>query len=342
MAIQSHFIRFHKEIMLGRKDPAYSAARKKDDSMTDEIKKVFKEKGYPVIDNFIQGSFATATAIHNKTGDFDIDRALVIKAEGAPTDPVELKKVILEVLEKRGFKNAIIKKPCVTADYSSEKLHIDFPLYTEDNGDYKLAVGKRTSDDDNKEWSPSAPKALINWINDSTSYGVSASSKQQQFNRIVRYLKRWRDEKFSDTVTKKVYSIGLTVMAKRCFAPALDDDGTPNDLKALKETITNILLYGFFSNQGNSQYKVSVHLPVDPYRDIFDSSSLDTGTQLRNKLTNMEEKLQETLGKDDEVKQCKVLNKLFGEDFIIPDESESNTTKKQYSTAGAVGTSQGA
>lgn len=344
MGIQARFIDFHNAIKISKKDELYSNARKKDSSITEAVKLAFKEAGYPVIDDFIQGSFATDTAIIRLNGDFDIDRAIVINADNAPANPVDPKKIIYGILENRGFKNAKIKKPCVTADYLNENLHIDLPVYRLKNGCHELAIGKLNSDEANRAWSASDPIGMKAWITNSTSYGNSANSKQQQFNRIVCYLKRWRDEKFSEAVSKKIYSIGLTVMAKKCFSPVFDNDSTPNDLQALKNTVSNILRNGFFIYQGNDQYKVTVNLPVSPYRDIFHGSSIDTGTQLKNKLTNMESKLNDATTEEDEIKKCKILNSLFGQDFIVPEPAKASTQVKKavFPTAGAVGTSQGA
>ncbi len=117
MSLQNKFKNFHDAIKLGRKDLEYTTARLKDDSITADIVERFKEDGYPVIEDFIQGSLATSTGIREKGQDYDIDRAIVIEAKLAPENPITPKLAVLEVLEKRGFKNAKIKKPCVTADY---------------------------------------------------------------------------------------------------------------------------------------------------------------------------------------------------------------------------------
>lgn len=193
MATQDHFNKFYKAIKHTREDEAYSDARAKDDSILADIRTAFKDAGYPVIENFLQGSFSTHTAIRNKIGDFDIDRALVVDADKAPDNPVDCKKVVLDTLVRRGFKNSKIKKPCVTADYASLKLHIDFPIYSKSGDTYKLAVGKAHSDENNREWSDSDPKGLKTWINSKERYSVSPDATQQQFLRLVCYLKRWRD-----------------------------------------------------------------------------------------------------------------------------------------------------
>ncbi|MGR5129229.1 cyclic GMP-AMP synthase DncV-like nucleotidyltransferase [Photobacterium swingsii] len=341
MSIQSKFIKFHDKIKLSREDSEYKDAREKDDCILKAVKSALKKEGYPVIEDFLQGSMSTATGVKNPGEDFDIDRAVVIGFDPAPDDPVKVKKIVLNVLEDRGFKNAKIKKPCVTADYASKNLHIDIPIYREANGEYELAVGKKNSSEGNKIWSESDPKGLRDWINDSSNYLGSSSKKLEQYKRLVRYLKRWRDNKFNTAVGKKVFSIGLTVMAKEQFRPNLDDSDKANDLVALRDTVNDMLYAGYFNFQGNEQYKVRVTLPKSPWRDIFDGSSINTGTQLYNKLTVLKSKLDKAIDETDVVKQCKILNEIFGDDFEVP--SSSSTAKKAaYVTAGAAGTSQGA
>ena len=344
MGIQSHFDKFHGKIKFGRQDDAYRKARDRDDSITADVKEAYKDAEYPIVADFIQGSLATHTAIVPIKGDYDVDRALVIDDSTAPDNPVEPKETTLDVLEKRGFKNAKIKKPCVTADYASEKVHIDFPIYKQSQQSYYLAVGKKNSDEKHREWSAADPRGLIDWINDRSNYDGEADKVHDQFRRLVRYLKRWRDFQFSENVARKVYSIGLTVMAKERFHAEFDTEGFRHDLTALRQTVASILNGGYFHLEGSNQHRISVYLPKKPWRDIFDGSSLETGTQLYNKLTTLEEKLSDVEELDDEREQCKILNKLFGEDFVVPEPPKGGTKAKHaiYASAGVVGTSQGA
>ena len=278
------------------------------------------------------------------TGDYDIDRALVIDADRAPIDPVEPKTTVLDVLENRGFKNAKIKMPCVTADYASDSVHIDFVTYKKSGNQYYLAVGKKNSNEQNRSWSPADSKGLIDWVNDRSSYFELPYETQQQFQRLVRYLKRWRDYKFEETVTKKIFSIGLTVMVKQQFKSSFATEGTPYDLLALRDTVDAILYGGYFLQESNDQYRVSVRLPKEPWRDIFYGSSLNTGTQLWNKLTVLRSKLDQAVALDDVVKQAKILQSQFGHDFEVPDDApkSNHSHKARYTAAGFVGTSHGA
>ena len=345
MGIQSHFDKFHNKIKLGRQDDVYKKARDRDDNITADVKNAFSEADHPVVATFIQGSLATNTGVIPLNGDYDVDRALVIDAECAPDDPVDPKITVFDVLDSRGFKNAKIKKPCVTADYASDNVHIDFPVYKRSGEQYYLAVGKRNSGRDNREWSAADPRGLLDWINDRTNYGDCESVKHDQFRRLVRYLKRWRDCQFSETVAAKVYSIGLTVMVKERFIPAFDTEEFSHDLSSLRQTVSSMLDGGYFTAAGNDQYRISVYLPKQPWRDIFFGSSVDTGTQFRNKLERLETKLAEADTSDDEREQCTILNALFCEDFVVPDASTTGHTggrKAIFPSAGLVGTSQGA
>ena len=344
MSIHTHFLDFHDRIKLARGDGAYKTARERDDSIKRDVINAFKGAGYPVVSDFIQGSLKTNTGVKPIDGDYDIDRALVINDDDAPDNPVTPKKKALDVLEDRGFKNAKIKKPCVTADYASDNIHIDFIIYKRSGDDYCLAVGKKNSDEENREWSPCDPLGLIDWINDTSEFGDDAGDAGAQFRRLVRYLKRWRDVQFTEPVADKVYSIGLTVMTRQCFAWSFDDDGAEDDLTALRETVGAILGSGYFDEEEADRYRVRVDLPVEPWRDIFHESSLDTGTQLYNKLTRLAARLDKVAEEPDERKQCKILNDLFGDDFKVPDPPKggSKAKKATYATPGFVRTSDGA
>jgi len=359
MPIQTHFNIFNKNIYLTSHSNGYKKAREKDDSILKEIKTAFKDAKYPVADSFMQGSFDVNTAINSLVGDFDIDRAIVIDGDTAPEDPLEPKKLILDILTKRSFKDPRVKKPCVTADYSSTNLHIDYIVYQQANENYSLAVGKIGSASENKEWSPSDPKGLSNWINSIDNYGESKPNKGKQFKRLVRYMKRWRDVNFTEEVRKKIFSIGLTVMIKEQYKPSYSDSAISDDLSVLKTVIDNILDASYFKKQFLSEdYRVYVDLPTKPYRDIFqhkvkggaseNGSDLNIGNQLRNKLLTLQSKLQSALDETDEIEQCTILNGIFGDDFKIPSKSGSSNGDKVavgatlFSSAGASGTSQGA
>ncbi len=359
MPIQTHFDNFNQKIYLTNQSAGYKKAKEKDNSIFKEIKDGFKTAEYPVIESFKQGSFAVNTAINSLDGDFDIDRAIIIKAEDAPKDPVKPKELILEILKKRNFKDPKVKKPCVTADYKSTNLHIDYTVYKKDKSDYYyLAVGKIGSSEENKKWSGSDPEGLINWIDSKDEYGENSLEKRKQFKRLVRYIKRWRDIQFAEEVRGKVFSIGLSVMIKEQYKPNHVSSEINDDLIELKSVVDSMLnsIYIKLSNV-EGKYRLYVKLPKKPYRDVFqhkvdggdseDGSDLNVGTQFRNKIINLQTKLQNAIDESDEIKQCTILNNVFGDDFEIPKKSNNKSVSTVvkasiFSSAGASGTSQGA
>lgn len=329
MSLQKQFNEFNDNIKLGREDESYKSAREKDNSITSDIKEAFRDSGWTIKSHFIQGSFATSTAIKSSDNDFDIDRALVIDKSDSESDPVKHKKKILETLENRGFQNAKIKLPCVTADYSSLNLHIDYPLYREDStNNLELAIGKKSSDEDNRIWEQADPRGLTDWINND-NYATLTQEEIDQFKRLVRYLKRWRNEKYKDSDTKKhIYSIGLTIMIKKGFHPSIDSNGICNDLLALYDTVNEILeRQNFFILNGfnNNSYDLKVELPVKPYRDVFHKHGTSVGTNLRNKMVDLRQKLKEAIEEESLIEQCEILRSLFGGDFPVPDKEPTKS-----------------
>jgi hypothetical protein len=349
MGLQKQFSKFNKSIHLTKYSKSYEDAREKEHSILESIKVKFKDNGYPVVSNdcFRQGSFATDTAIKKIDGDFDVDRAIVIKKENAPTDPVDCKKAAIQVLEKRGFKNPLIKTPCVTADYINLKLHIDYAIYCVDgSNNYSVAIGKKHSLEKNKEWMYSESKELINWVNSSehcTGYENLTTEERLQFKRLVRYMKRWRDCRFVEANRKYIYSIGLVVMIKESFRPSVDDNGVENDLEALINTVDYILnSQSYFSSWGQNEYDIEVMTPYSPQIDIFRKHGKSVGTVFRKKLQNLLDKLNKVSEKDSLVEKCELLQEVFGKDFECPSVSSASLEKITSASAGIVIPSQGA
>jgi len=356
MDIQTAFNKFDQKIKISRESEDYKDARNKDDSITSAIKDAFKEAGYPVKETFLQGSFKTNTAIKALDGDFDIDRGIVINYKDAPDNPVDCKKTLLTVLEKIGFVNATIKMPCVTADYASLNLHIDFPIYRDRMfmSNLKLAVGKKHSEEEQRGWSVSEPKELITWVNDAerhTGWGVInlTDDEKRQFKRLVRALKRWRNFQYQGATNKKyIYSIGLTIMLKESFKSSIDEDNDKaDDLSALYATINYMLENkGYFIQMAgdDEKYDVNVLLPVAPNRDVFDQHGITVGTTLRRRLVKLRKKLADAMDEDSLKKQCEILQSMFGDDFPILENFESK--KEDHSSyvvgPGIVASGQGA
>jgi hypothetical protein len=350
MGLQAHFKEFGDKIRLTWADEKLKTIREKDTSIQGDIKLAFKERGYPVLYFFQQGSYATQTCIEplNEGDDYDIDVGVVIRKSTAPDNPVDVKKTLRDVLKDRNLKNPKIKMPCVTAQYYNQgekRFHLDYPIYSEtDTGSFFLAIGKENSSDETRKWEKGDPKGLINWLNDQSSF--LDEEYYTQYKRLVRYLKRWRDYSFSTVDRKKVYSIGLTVMLKQSFKGSISIDGENNDLECLLNTAKAILNDGYFKQVGydeeyNPQYEICVTLPVEPWRDIFTKHGKTLGTSMYNKFKALIDSLEEVKLEQSLKKRCKILaDDVFGSAFPIPENDRSENIR--FKEPGFIASPQGA
>ena len=66
-------------------------------------------------------------------------------------------------------------------------------------------------------------------------------SDNEQLKRIVRYIKKWKQEKYNGSTNSNEVppSVGLTILACENFIKYSNDDGD-DDLSALYYTINNI------------------------------------------------------------------------------------------------------
>lgn len=347
MSLQKQFIKFDENIRLTWQDDKIRKIREKDESIKENIRKKFKEKGYSVQEFFKQGSYATKTTIIPLDDDYDIDVAVVINSKDAPDDPTDPKKVLRDVLKDRNLKEPKIKLPCVTAQYykSGEKnFHLDYPIYKKDElNRYYLAVGKEFSSKEIKKWDDSDPKGITDWLNDRDDF--NSDEAYSQYKRIIKYIKRWRDFKISGTEKKKVYSIGLSIMIRESFIESISYDGDIKDIESIIKTLSGILNGSYFTftsynKDNNPQYDITVKLPKVPYRDVFEKHGKSIGTLVYNKLTKFKNKLEEVIKEEKLKKQCEILaEKVFGGDFPIP---KDDTGNKKFKEAGYIRSPQGA
>ena len=66
MSLQSQFSKFEEKMRLTWNDAKLKEIRDKDESIQGDIKSAFKDKGYPVVEFFQQGSYATQTCMNHQ------------------------------------------------------------------------------------------------------------------------------------------------------------------------------------------------------------------------------------------------------------------------------------
>lgn len=316
--VQTNFLKFHDNIKLDNFDEN-QALRDKRDMLIKELDSLKDENLPDGSGNFSfetknQGSYSTFTGVKPlNDSDYDIDVALIFDFnKNVYEDPTKLKAKIHDVLDSVYKRTVNIKEPCVTVEYA--KFHVDLPCYAKDeSGNLYLARGKKSSASENKKWEQADPEGLKDYINNTITQG----SQRDQFRRVVKYIKFWKNKKITDFT---VPSIGLTIFTINYFQYFED-----NDLGALAKILSLMVCY----------FKVScsVSLPVVPRTDTFAKLTKVQKDSFIEKLEKFSEQIKNIVNLTSELDAISQLNKIFGEDF--PCENVPQETARPYISSGA-------
>jgi hypothetical protein len=336
-SVQAQFEAFHEAIKLKRFEDNATLREKRDavlDKLKDRLPGVFAAHGktYPTPTFRDQGSYEMGTGIKPLSGDFDIDEGVYfpIGTSDYP-DPVVLKDYVYEALDGH-TKDIRIRRSCVTVFYqrSGEHIyHVDLAVYADGSkdadGKARLAKGKTGSSSENRNWEVSNPAGLSETILGKFSSGP----KRDQFRRVVRYLKRWRDREYASASGNAIPSgIALTVGAYWYFAPVIIDttSGQADDLAAIRTLIDSLL--GRFTSVWDSQTqqlvrRLRIDLPVEPWGDLLARMTNTQMATFEQKLTTLKTALDTAHLLLDPVEACTELRKVFGGDFPVPTKQET-------------------
>lgn len=337
MSLQNQFKKFNENIRLSA--TKLDELRKKRDKILDKLR---ANEDLPSFEEFGQGSYRMGTEVKPIDKDYDIDVGLRFNVnKNDYEDPLTLKKQIRDILKNYTDYGAQIKTPCVTITYKKDgetAYHIDIVTYTYEDKENKesqlyLAKGKEFAKAENIKWEVADPLGLINEIENRFS-----GEDKEQYKRIIRYLKRWKNLNFSSDGNNEVPGIGITLLAYDLFSPSkeydyLEEKYVYNDLNALLDFIRKvkskfILKYDLESNE--SKYSISLDLPVQPYTDVFSKMTLNQMNNFRDKICKLYDDLIMVKDEADIIEQCKKLNQIFGDDFEIPEKKDESKTQKNF------------
>lgn len=339
-SLQKYYADFLGAIRLEYQGSEYKALKEKDEAITIKVEEAFKKQGYKIVKKILLGSLRVKTAIKPLSNrDYDLDRGFVLEfanQDGEQFEPLEPKKIIQDVLDNHNFKDSKIKKPCVTADYKALTMHIDYIVFRESKYIKALQLAVGTKNSSIKKWDDNEPEELIDWIlsnNNHQGFFTLSNVEVDQFRYIVRYLKRWRDYQFSEADRKKVFSIALTIMAKECFKPSVDEEDNRNDHASLRDTVETILSKGYFCYSEDDKFDIEVRLPTKPFRDVFEQKHKCVGTVFKKKLETMLDNLKAVDATDNLEEKTEILHKLFGDDFPVHSETRKSEGKLYQHTS---------
>lgn len=320
-AVQRQFEDFHKAICFDEDDEKATLREKRD-----IIVKALKDKlgdDVPAFTNFNQGSYSMHTGVVPLDGNFDIDVGLIFDCDQSKyPDPVVLKKKVRDAVNSN-FRTVLIRRPCVTVNYISGgqvNYHVDLVIYSRDaNGMLYLAKGRENSADEHRIWEISDPKELTKLI----CGAFNDSDELAQYRRCIRYLKRWRQWQFSGSGAP--LSIALTVAALKWYKPSFSTSGKPVDLLAMLNWVEAMLgqfTYEYSQDDGVHQ-RLKVMLPVAPYSDLMAKRTAAQMKTFNEKLESLRDALRDAYNKELPEDACRLLKKQFGDDFKVPEKSET-------------------
>ncbi|MGE7713242.1 nucleotidyltransferase domain-containing protein [Priestia megaterium] len=332
--LQEYFRKFHNSIKLDYDDN--KELRDKRDELIEFLKDNMPEESCS-FKTFNQGSYAMFTGVKALDGgDYDIDIALLFNLSKEDySNPITVKKWVYDSFCKE-YDDVEMKKPCVTVKFESEgenerDYHVDLAVFSSENQDGQtyLARGQLHSAPENRCWEHSDPEKLVSDIKGFPS----DSQDREQFRRIVRFMKRWKDIKFKGQVNRPS-GIGLTVAGLTHFQAQYTQDFFTNtrkysDLDALEIFVQSMLnsFIPVLNSEGEWEDRLRVCLPTPPNNDIY---SKMTGNQMmgfKDKLQCLLNKVQEAKLETDPVIACELMVEEFGDDFPIP--TVSNTAQKR-------------
>ena len=338
MKLKKEFEDFYKDIRI---DSETDVLIKKRETLEGEIKdklpSVLDDHGIKVnksdIRMFDQGSYKYNTTIHSDVVDRDV-AVMIPLSTSDNEDPRKIKGYLRDAIDIY-LRTVEIKEPCVRAVYhdnGKEWLHIDLPLYAKDGESVYLARGKYTSE--NYSWEEADPDGL----NDDLCGKINGND---QLRRIICYIKRWKDEKYSDSTRDHEVppSIGLTYLACDSFVSQMAE-GKDDDLVALQKTMKNIknkftVTVDQYGNVVGAD--ISRYLPVKPYTDIFEKmreSSSSYMLTFYNRLCAAVENLTNAVNVESDHEAGIYVQRVLGSDFVIPPKQAASATtqnKREHS-----------
>jgi predicted nucleotidyltransferase len=311
MSLQTLFRKFETAIML-RHYNEYAELREK----RDRILKRLRDNLTVKFDWFNQGSYAMGTGIEPPKSDYDIDIGIVLDIDRSKYDPVTVKGWVYNAVQ--GHTTRVEwRRPCITVYYqqSGEAVyHVDFAILAKApyTNELYLAIGKEHSAKDQREWQADDRKGFINAVENRFS-GEDAA----QFRRVIRFLKRWKDEHFASEGRAAPTGLGLTVAAYHWFQPAKTGpyhEPVYDDLSALialVHTIRQRFTQIWDAKLGKWTHRLELRFPCAPCDDVYERMT----NQQRQEFYQRLEELSGWLEEARRTGSTAPLRKAFGDKF---------------------------
>ena len=322
--VQTQFNKFHDTIRRSYDDN--SILREKRDLLLGDLREGLRRYAQnqnisiPRFEHFNQGSYAIGTGIEPLPGeDYDIDVGLIFHLSRNHYSPVQVKQWVYEALHT-GNRKVEYKRPCVRVQYhraGGVLYHVDFAIYSENSSNWDnqlyLAKGFLGSKPEYQIWEVAEPKKLIDTFQQKFQY----QGDRDQFKRVIRFLKRWKDVNFSANGNDRPTGIAITACALNWFQRGArydlyDGKDYYDDLTALKNLAQAII------NQLTWSGRMTVNLPVPPNNNLFEKMSNRQMQNFKSRLEAFRDSLSQVEWTVEPLTACHILQGVFGDDFPTP------------------------
>jgi hypothetical protein len=330
--IQKYLEEFDEAIKLRRYHENSTLAEKRERvlrTLSDGLKELRRQgKQIPSYRAFNQGSYDLGVGVKPLDGDYDIDVGIAFDLSRGEHEPVAIKQWVLDAVHGH-TKNVRMRSNCVTVFYErggEAAYHVDLAIYADrpkNGGRVFLARGKAGSKAENCVWSLSDPEGLTDRINERFS-----GDDARQFRRVIRALKRWKDEQFSGEGNAAPRGIALTVAAYQSFVPArrlVDGEDRPDDLAALR-SLVGAVLRGFGA-------RLTVTCPAEPFDDLCGRMTALQMKDFKAKLEALLDALRAAADDADPHEACKAMWRQFGDDFPVPAKEDTGKPQRRAVTS---------
>ena len=257
---------------------------------------------------FPQGSYVMGTGVKPLNGDYDIDIGVEFNVCCDDYPPVTVKGWVYDAV-KEHTQDVAWRGPCITVGYKKggqRTYHVDLAIMAKDRygTGLRLARGKQNAAPKDQSWQPDDRRAFMQAVENRFP-----DERGEQFRRVIRYLKRWKDVHFPAEGRSAPTGLSLTLAAYWWFSPVEQDD-----LRATQNLVDK--LRGSFSpvwDQATQRQirRLSLRFPFPPADDLLERMSNEQQQQFYQRL----EKLAGWL--EDARRNSKVspLQTAFGKDF---------------------------
>lgn len=142
------------------------------------------------------------------------------------------------------------------------------------------------------------------------AFAGTDSNGIDQLRRVVRYLKRWDDERVPSESSRKPSGIAFTLYAIDHLAPIIDPlTGKPDDLEALLRV----------AHSAATGPRLRAMKPTPEYEDVFAKLSDEHMNALTRSFAALRDACLAARSRVDPRAACEILKKELGRDFPVPD-----------------------